>query len=566
MKRRNFFKFLGAGCLLTSLPPLMASNQKPVLINRDMRYISPSLQTKYDAQYTTGQQDKHPDPTGVNVLLITSDQHHYMCMGYNNPDVKTPNLDRLAKMGIIFDRAYCNNPTSTPTRATIITGKYASQHGAWSLGTKLPENELTVGECFQQAGYRTALIGKAHFQPLGGTSEYPSCEAYPILQDLDFWRRFNGPYYGFEHVELTRNHTDEAHVGQHYACWLEDRGAKNWRDWFSKPTGNRDPQKYKWNIPEQYHYDNWIAERTNIKLEEYKKKNEHFFLWASFFDPHPSYLVPEPWASMYRPEDMKVPEFVPGEFDDKPIHFKLTQTDRPDFSYLKEEGQTTPHWVHGAGSHLSDKNTKVKNMATYFGMISMMDHYIGKILDKLEELDLLKNTAIVFTTDHGHFYGQHGLVAKAIHHYEDLIRIPYIVAVPNGKKKGTRSSAIQSTVDLAQTFLGIAGIKQPMTMAGVDQSRVWYGEIDRVRKHAIIENHFQPTKFYGKTYVDERYKITIYMNQLYGELFDLEKDPKELINLWDVATSKELKMELLLKMLHAELLKEPLCMPRISVA
>ena len=80
----------------------------------------------------------------LNNAISNRDQHHYMCMGYNNPQIKTPNLDRLAKMGIIFDKAYCNNPTSTPTRASIITGKYASQHGAWSLGTKLPENELTV--------------------------------------------------------------------------------------------------------------------------------------------------------------------------------------------------------------------------------------------------------------------------------------------------------------------------------------------------------------------------------------------------------------------------------------
>lgn len=154
-------------------------------------------------------------------------------------------------------------------------------------------------------------------------------------------------------------------------------------------------------------------------MEEYKQGGENYFLWASFFDPHPSYLVPEPWASMYKPEDMDVPEFTPGEFDDKPIHFKLTQVVEPDFSYLKEDGEERPHWVHGAHSHLSSRDTKAKNMAIYYGMVSMMGHYIGKILDKLEELDLLKNTAVIFTTDHGHFGGEHGLIAKAIHHYEE---------------------------------------------------------------------------------------------------------------------------------------------------
>lgn len=567
MKRRSFIKAATAGCLLGAAAPSFARSPRKILSVADIHYIDPRLGNKYNRQYAgkSAFKDK-PQPTGKNILFITSDQHHYMCMGYNDPKIKTPNLDRLAKMGIIFDRGYCPNPTSTPTRASMITGKYASQHGAWSLGTKLSEKELTVGECFQKAGYRTALIGKAHFQPLEGTMEYPSCEAYPILQDLDFWRKFNGPFYGFEHIELCRNHTDEAHVGQHYAIWMEENGAKNWRDWFRKPTGNSKVQQYVWNIPEKYHYNNWITERTNAMLEQYKKKDEPFFLWASFFDPHPSYLVPEPWASMYKPEDMEVLEFTPGEFDDKPPHFGLTRQANPDFSYLNEEGDDRPHWVHGAHSHLQNREKMAKNMATYFGMVSMLDHYIGKILDKLEELDLVKETVIVFTTDHGHFYGQHGLIAKAIHHYEDLVRIPWIVASPDCKKPGTRSDAMQSIVDLAKTFLSLAGLEQPMTMSGVDQSKVWNGEADHVRDHVLVENHFQPTKFYAKSYIDARYKLTIYMNETYGELFDLEKDPKELVNLWDHPDARQLKMELMLKMLHAELQKGPLCMPRITVA
>ena len=172
-----------------------------------------------------------------NILLITSDQHHFNALGFNNPEIETPNLDRLAAQGTIFDRAYTVNPTCTPTRASIITGKYPSQHGAWSLGTKLPESEHTVGEDFSAAGYRTALVGKAHLMPLRGTDEFPSLESYPLMQDLDFWRKFHGPFYGFEHVELARNHTDEGHVGQHYALWMEERGAENWREWFAPPTG-----------------------------------------------------------------------------------------------------------------------------------------------------------------------------------------------------------------------------------------------------------------------------------------------------------------------------------------
>ena len=152
--------------------------------------------------------------TRPNVLLITSDQQHWNTLGVTNPEVRTPNLDRLAQEGTRFERAYCPNPTCSPTRAPIITGKYPSQHGCWSLGTKLPESERTVGEDFKAAGFRTALVGKAHFQPLYETPEYRSLESYPIMQDLDFWRNFHGPFYGFDHVELAPNHADEPPVGQ----------------------------------------------------------------------------------------------------------------------------------------------------------------------------------------------------------------------------------------------------------------------------------------------------------------------------------------------------------------
>lgn len=125
-----------------------------------------------------------------NILLITSDQQHWSMLGSINPRLKTPALDRLCREGTRFDRAYCPNPTCTPTRASIITGMYPSQHGAWTLGTKLDETVPTVGDALQVAGYATTLIGKAHFQPLASTSDQTSIECQPILRDLHFWRDF----------------------------------------------------------------------------------------------------------------------------------------------------------------------------------------------------------------------------------------------------------------------------------------------------------------------------------------------------------------------------------------
>jgi arylsulfatase A-like enzyme len=512
--------------------------------------------------------------TKTNILFITSDQHHWSALGCMNPEVRTPNLDRLAARGMLFNRAYTVNPTCTPTRASWITGLYPSQHGAWSLGTKLPEHVPTVGDVFNAHGHETALVGKAHFQPLRGTETYPSLEAYPLLHDLDFWSGFNGPFYGFNHVELARNHTDESHVGQHFALWLEDRAPGAWRQYFlpTPPAVGDDPAGFPasgraplrpgqaWDIPEELHYNAWIAERTNALMEGYAREDKPFFLWASFFDPHPQYMVPEPYASMYDPAKVTVPEHIPGEFDDKPPYFKLSQEQSPDFSAFQEPDGNA---IHGAGSHLRSREDKARNIAAMYGMVTMLDTYIGKILDQLDALGLAESTLVCFTSDHGDFWGQHGLVAKAIHHYEDLLRIPLIVSMPGTVPEGRVSDALQSTLDLPQTFLSMAGLPVPRAMTGVNEKDVWTGRADAFRDHVLIENQHQPTTMNMRTYIDGRHKMTVHYGRDYGELYDLEADPGEYKNLWDDPASAGLKARLLLAFLHAEMGRASLPMPRV---
>ena len=204
-----------------------------------------------------------------------------------------------------------------------------------------------------------------------------------------------------------------------------------------------------------------------------------------------------------------------------------------------------------------------KDVAVYYGMISLMDKYIGKILDKLDELGLSENTVVVFTTDHGHFFGQHGLVAKGAFHYEDMIKVPFIVRWPGKDPSCATSNAMQSLVDLAPTFMSVAGLDVPRTMTGIDQSKVWSGRAESARDHVVVENHHEPTTIHLKTYVDDRYKLTVYYNREYGELFDLEEDPGEIRNLWDEPELAQLKAELITKLLFAEMGKEPMWMPRV---
>jgi arylsulfatase A-like enzyme len=521
----------------------------------------------------------------MNILLISSDQQHYDTLGIRNPRISTPNLDRLARGGMNFTRAYAASPVCSPSRSTVITGMYPAWHGCWNLGCKLPEDVPTIGHELQaiklQAsdadeksdtlgwelqtnGYATNLIGKAHFQPLATREDCTSIECQPILRDLEFWKGFQGPWYGFEHVELARNHADEAHVGQHYALWLEEKGLKNWQEFYQTwpPDPNAKERRHRWDLPEEFHYTTWTTERTIAAIERDVAAHRPFFTWASYHDPHPPYLVPEPWASMYDPADMEPGELQDGELDKMPPYFALTQQDNPDFSDYNENG----HGMHGFHSHLTPADELRRDMAVYYGMISFMDHQIGRILDRLDQLGIADETLVVFTTDHGHFLGQHGLVAKGAFLYEDLLRLPFVVRVPGAKKRDVTSSAMQSLVDLAPTFLDYVGAKIPGRMQGVSQLAVWRGEQEKAREEVIAEFRHQPTKLQLETYIGERWKMTIHRDRSYGELFDLETDPGEHRNLWDDPSYKEMRAEVMHRFLNAHLRREPMISPQIAGA
>jgi arylsulfatase A-like enzyme len=429
---------------------------------------------------------------------------------------------------------------------------------------KLAEDVPTVGDHLQQAGYDTSLIGKAHFQPLASTPEQSSLECQPTLRDLDFWRGFAGPWYGFKHIEIARMHADEYHAGQHYGIWMEEKGLSNWRDYFLDfpPDPNALTREHAWDLPEEFHYSTWTAERTIASIGRSIEDDKSFFTWASFHDPHPPYLVPEPWASMYDASDMDPGLLTPGELEFMGRHFLLTQERSPDFSDWQESGFAN----HGFLSHLVDEAQLRKDMAIYYGMISFMDQQIGRILDSLEVLGIADNTLVVFTTDHGHFMGQHGLFHKGAFHYEDLIRLPFVVRAPGRVPAGAMSSAIQSLVDLAPTFLSAAGVPIPGLMQGVSQWDVWQGTAERAREWAVVENRHQPTALALRTLVAERYKLTVYRGSDDGELFDLENDPGELRNRWSDPGFSHVRSALMHRFLQAEIEREPTRFERIADA
>ncbi len=493
-----------------------------------------------------------------HILLITSDQQQYNALGALNPLLHTPALDRLAEQGVLCTRAYCANPTCTPSRASILTGNYPSRHGAWTLGTGLlPESESVSG-ILREAGYRTALIGKAHFQPLDATEEFPSAESMEHLQDHDFWRSFHD-YFGFDTAKLHRGHGNDKLIGEEYMLWLEKKGCTDWKNYFLAPGGVMEKKRPGWGLKEEYHYSTWVGDESVAFLKNAAKEDAPFFLWASFSDPHPPYIAPEPYDSMYDPREMPCPEWTMEEHDKNPPHYRMAFDPQADYSDYHETGYCVHMRYHGRS-----QETLRRERATYYGMISLMDKNIGRILQALDENGLADNTLVIFTSDHGNFIGEHGLILKGPFHYEEMIRIPFIAKWPGHIPRGRTENALISLTDIAPTILAAAGLPYRRGMQGKDLSGLWDGSVDAVHDGVFCENHQEPTKLFLETYVTQRYKLTVYYQRPWGELFDLEQDPGEHHNLWE--EQKELRMELLQEFITARMGMEFMAMPRLGIA
>ncbi|MHA1792812.1 MAG: sulfatase-like hydrolase/transferase, partial [Promethearchaeota archaeon] len=405
----------------------------------------------------------------MNVLLIMADQMRADCIEAVNPNIKTPNLQKLVESGILFERAYPPTPVCLPCRTSILTGKYPSTigttHNYCSLDLSYPH---TIAREFDKAGYYTHIIGKSHFNPVHGKD---SPEAPPQIFDRDFYRNWKGPHFGFKRADICVGHTTESIAcSMHYGAWLEDKGVD-----ISKYFGNTSYTAHEpWSLPEEFHSSKWISEVTIEALEHCSKNKIPFFLWVNFPDPHNPCMVPEPWASMYSPEEIPVHGFKKGEpdsFNDKPSFYKEI-IDHPGAYSARISDPDLP----GSGNVSSlpwDIDEVQDNAARYYGMISLMDKYIGVILDKLKELGLADDTLVVFCSDHGDLLGDHGMFWKGLVSFEECMRVPLIISCPGILPTNKRTSALHGLIDLPPTFLSFAGLEKPSWLEGIDQLETW---------------------------------------------------------------------------------------------
>lgn len=403
-----------------------------------------------------------------NVLIFLTDQQRYDTIAENGyPYMITPNLDHLAQEGVIYENAYSSNPVCMPARHDLITGYPASVHGYFSNRSKQRIKDYsipTIARIFSDQDYRTVAVGKMHFSPP---------------------REHHGFDYMFSMEELPNTRQEDD-----YLMYLEKNGLGE----IQNPHGVR-PHIY--HIPqiscqdEAHHGTSWVAE-TAIKWLKENKENP-FFMVCGFIQPHPPWNIPVSCNDWY--EGKELPDTIP-------------------ISRLPFEDESKREWF---GDNDSPEQ-KLKIRQAYYSAITMVDKYVGKIIDYLRETAKLDDTLIIFTSDHGEMLQDKGYYSKELP-YDSASKIPLIIRYPKKFPKGEMRTEFADLLDILPTCLDVCSIKYP------DKERTLYGK-SLVRRIAR-EYQFCASGDLPRRWVmcrNKRYKYVYYYMGGYEELYDMEED------------------------------------------
>jgi arylsulfatase len=427
-------------------------------------------------------------PVRPNLLFITTDQQrHDSLPAYGIDFVQAPNLERLGREGVVFERAYTPAPLCVPMRAALMAGRWPSMLGVLDNTQWFrtgPGGVPVWPELLVQAGYRTAAIGKMHFHPWDarlGFVERISAEDKRQYFWPDDYSKF------LEHHGIEKHHPT-ALPG--YDEWL---------------------QASVFPHPKRFHVDAYVGDQAAAWLGRYAGVDQPpFAAWVSFPGPHDPYDPPEEMASMYY--DAPIPEPIPPA---------------PEDSAAAAERRHHDSWLRGYALYRLD-TTRIRPehirrwRAHYYANITLIDEGIGKILDALEQADALERTLIVFTSDHGDALGDHGLLYKSLF-YEPIARVPLLVRGP-GVARGQRCASLVSTLDLVPLFYRSCGLEPPDSVQSVDPTPLLAEPDATLRTHVVSE-------LANRVMVrDDRFK---YVHYRYHpcELYDLRADPTEQRNL-----------------------------------
>lgn len=479
-----------------------------------------------------------------NILFICTDQQRYDSLGcYGNAYVQTPTIDRLAAEGVLFEQCYVQNPVCGPSRASLVTGRYVHSHGLYANGVSLPEHEPLLGKALSDGGYDCGLVGKMHLAACyQGRTEARRDDGF------DFYQWAHDPSHGSPENQYHR--------------WLEANHPDLYAAAASSGLGRKghDPVGFD-TMPTEAHYSRWVSEQSVEFLENVRDPEKPFFLWVNFYDPHHPFVAPQEYLDRYEPSQLPAPNRRPGELAEKPA----VQTDASHQSYA------------GLARGFADYSEQEvqEAIAAYYAMVTLIDDEVQRILATLEKLGLHDNTLVIFTSDHGEMLGDHHLMLKGPMMYDGAVRVPLILRWPGHLPAGERRSDLVQWIDLNPTMTEAAGI--PAMPHNQGQSLFPLARADdhaRARGWALCEyrnsGHPYDPPVHTTMLRRGQYKLVVYHGDPAssrprdGELYDLDRDPREVRNLWRDPEYQQVRVDLQEFLIDVLVATEDRSQPRVA--
>lgn len=453
-----------------------------------------------------------------NILWICTDQQRYDTLGcYGNDFVRTPNIDRLAEKGVLFEHGYCQSPVCTPSRASFLTGRYPRTTRARQNGQSIPPDEVLVTRLLADSGYTCGLAGKLHISACQPT-------VTPAMEP-----RINDGYAEFRwsHHPLADWPTNE------YSQWLLEKGKRY------RPVPH-EKSKYVLVGPDaEDQQTTWCAEKAITFIESNASFDRPWLYSVNMYDPHHGFAPTREHLEKYaeRLKDIPLPNYTEGEHDGKPA---FQRNDHHAAYGIKD---LFPYADMTEQDHLYIR-------AAYWAMIDLIDEQVGRMLEALERTGQAENTIVIFMSDHGELLGDHGIYLKGPHFYDPAVRVPLIVSWPGRVGQNKRIRSFVELVDLAPTLLEAAGLP---TYAGMQGRSLWpllTGEQEEDQHREDVYCEFYNSQIrkkdpaYGTMLRTRQYKLVAYHGHPVGELYDLQRDPNETVNVWNHPAYQSMKLEL----------------------
>lgn len=486
------------------------------------------------------------------ILFVTTDQQRHDTLGcYGGMLARTPVVDGLAASGIRYDRATPQSVVCMPSRSTILTGQHPSTHGVWMNGVPLPADAPSVADALHEAGYRTALVGKPHFEPfldpflrftenaLGRTGTTPP----------------GGLHRGFEHLELA---THGAMGPLHYARWLAAEHPEAVGMFYAvldgalqvNAAGGGDtdaPQVHVNPIERDWYHTDWVADRTIAWLDSLDADDD-WFCWMSFPDPHHPWDPPESEVGRIDWRDVPLPAGYPERaeererlLDSKPRHWRLWYDGE-----LVSNYEAPAEWVPATLTADQVREVNARNAVE----CELIDEALGRVLGAIEARGWGRDVDVIFTTDHGELQGDFGLLFKGPYHVDGLMRLPLVWRpAPSAAVAPTVVTKPVGLIDLAATFCGIAGVDVPAFVQGATlPTTEGNGGPDRVLTQ--WDSELFGVGVHLRTITRDGWVCTAYQpgsvhDGSEGELYDLADDPLQRVNRWDDPACKATQADLL---------------------